>query len=134
MTFSGPFSRLFRLGHRLYDDQPVMLFPDAYCWFILVASMDVMLTWLVLSLGGTEVNPIADRILATTGHWGMVGFKLGITLLVIELCQIVGDRDKRKGSRLAWTAVGISAIPIVWSLGLLLSTSLQYLLIAKQWV
>ena len=88
-------------------------YPNEYVWLVFVAAMDIMLTWLVLSLGGAEVNPIANLVLVLGGFPAMVLFKFAAIVLVVLICEFIGARQERTGRNLARAAVGISAIPIV---------------------
>lgn len=81
--------------------------------------MDIMLTWVILSIGGSEVNPIADGVIQAWGLPGAIGFKFGLTLLVIIVCEVVGRARDGLGKGLAQLAVIVSALPVVYSLGLL---------------
>lgn len=100
-----------------------MLFEQAYLWTILLASLDVMLTWLLLSRAGEEVNPIARAVIA---HWGMAGasaFKFALVLFAIVACEVVGRRRRETGWRLALLCVLFNALPVAWSTGLIIAHS-----------
>lgn len=97
---------------------PHMLFPNEYVWFLLFSSMDIMLTWVILSVGGQEVNPIADVIISGWGLPGAIAFKFSLTLLVIVLCEVVGRAKPRMARNLAQAAILISATPVLYSLAL----------------
>ena len=94
-----------------------VLFPDTYVWLVLVSSMDVMLTWLFLELGGREVNPVAHFVLHLGGFEAMVIFKFTVIVMVVLICEFIGKHDMKTARRLAYLAVGISSIPIFASLG-----------------
>ena len=47
-----------------------MLFQQLYVWTVFMAAMDVMLTWVILSRTGDEVNPLARLVIV---EWGMAG-------------------------------------------------------------
>ncbi len=96
-----------------------MRYPRAYVWLIFAAAMDIMLTWTILQLGGSEVNPLADWIIRQGGHFGMVVFKLATTLFVILICEFIGGHEEKTGRQLAVVAVGITMMPSVWSMTLL---------------
>lgn len=98
---------------------PPMRYPNEYAWFLLVSSMDIMLTWVILNRGGREVNPVADLVITHWGLPGAVGFKFALTLFVIILCEVIGRKQDQLARRLAYTAVIISALPVVYSLSLL---------------
>jgi hypothetical protein len=99
---------------------PPMLHPNEYVWLVFVSTLDVMLTWAILQRGGIEVNPVAALII---GHWGLNGaiaFKFALILFVIVVCEHVGRSRPRTARILARLAVAISALPVAWSLALLL--------------
>jgi hypothetical protein len=105
-----------------------MRYPNEYVWFVLVSSMDIMLTWAILTKReGVEVNPLARLVIDTwNGLWpagglvGAIGFKFALMLFVIIACEIVGRRRDQLGRRLARLAVLVSALPVGYSLLLLL--------------
>lgn len=98
---------------------PEMRYPNLYVWFVFVSSLDVMLTWAILSLGGNEVNPLASVVINAWGLPGAVGFKFGLMLLVVIACEVIGRQNNRSGRRLALLAVAVSSLPVAYSLGLL---------------
>jgi len=97
-----------------------MRYPTEYVWFLLFSSMDVMLTWAILTMGGTEVNPLAALVI---DHWGLPGaiaFKFSLMLAVVLACETIGRKVDRVARNLAQAAVVISAMPVLFSLALLL--------------
>jgi len=96
-----------------FSGAPPMLYPNHYVWFVFVSSLDVILTWVIVLLGGAEANPIADAVLQHAGLNGMVAFKFCIVIFVVIMCEWVGKREPRTGFKLAEWSVAISAIPIV---------------------
>jgi hypothetical protein len=96
-----------------------MRYPDAYVWLVFVSALDVMLTWRILEEGGVEINPIARFVIDMWALPGAILFKFGLMLFVILACEIVGRQKDRAGRLLAAFAVFVSAIPVVYSLGLL---------------
>jgi len=96
-----------------------MRYQTGYVWFIFVSSLDIMLTWLILSKGGSEVNPVAKLVIDAWGLPGAIIFKLSLMLFVIIACEIVGRKSDLKGRVLALVAILISSFPVVWSLTLL---------------
>ena len=93
-----------------------VLYPNVYVWYVLLASLDVMLTCAVLWAGGRELNTLADRVIDRWGLPGLVTFKFLLVLFVVGICEVVGRRNDRTGRRLAEWAVAITAIPVVLSL------------------
>ena len=98
------------------DSSRAALYPDPYLWLVLTASVDVMLTWLALELGGVEANPAAEWVLRRGGFPAMVVYRLGIIAAVIGVCEFVGRRHPTRGRTLAYVAVAISAFPVFWTL------------------
>ncbi len=103
-------------------------YPNAYNWFVLLATLDVILTALILhpllfprdetmaESRGVETNAIANWVFQNWGIPGMVVFKFTLVVVVIVVCQIIGGRDFEKGRRLAEWAVAITTIPVIVAL------------------
>ena len=98
-----------------------MLYPNLYLWLIFVSALDVVLTRVILFFGGTEVNPIADWILAEFGRMGMSVFKFMIVAFVVICCEIIGRQKWKVGRNLARASIFISLTPVVWSSFIILS-------------
>lgn len=84
-----------------------------------VSSLDIVLTWLVLQLGGREVNPLAAAVIAHWGLGGAIAFKFSLMLMVIVLCEVIGRNRDATARRLAWWSVGVSAAAPAYTLALL---------------
>ncbi len=96
-----------------------MLFQQMYLWTILLAAMDVVLTWVLLSRNAEEVNPVARLVI---NEWGMAGgsaFKFALVLFAIVVCDVAGRRRRATGWRLAILCVLLNALPVSWSLALM---------------
>lgn len=98
-----------------------VLYPDVYVWFVFLASLDIMCTWMILHLDGREENPLAEWIIEHGGLPGTSAFKLGVTLFVIGLCEVVGRRRVAAGRQLAEWCVALTAMPVVVALAQLLA-------------
>jgi len=98
---------------------PEMHFQNAYVWVIFVSSLDIMLTWRILDRGGFEVNPLAAAVIDAWGMHGAIAFKFALMMWVIIACEVLARLKRRAGKFLAYSAVVISASPVVWSLLLL---------------
>ena len=101
-----------------------MLYETQYVWFIFVSSMDLMMTWIILYLGGWEANPVARHVLDAFGMNGMVVFKMSLVVLVIVLCEWVGRKSHIAGKRLAIAGVVVTCIPVILAFLLLFHKSL----------
>ena len=108
---------------------PQMRYQNAYVWIVFFSFMDVLLTWVILLFGedaAVEINPVARLVIEGWGDldgFGMAGasgLKFTLVVLAIVICEIVGRSSDRKGRWLAWVLAVIAAVPVVWSLGLLL--------------
>ncbi len=93
-----------------------LLYQNAYVWFVLVSSLDVMLTWVVLAYGGREANGLARFALRRFGLVGLVGFKFVLVVFIICLCEVIGRRSPVGGKRLAEWSVALTCVPLVIAL------------------
>lgn len=100
---------------------PQMRYPGEYVWLVFVSTLDLILTMLVLFVWeGFEANPIAAGVMMTFGYQWAIVFKYAIVVLVVIFCEVIGRRDNKSGITLARGAVIISAIPVIYTLILLL--------------
>lgn len=90
-----------------------VLFPDHYAWYVLAATLDVIVTHQILhEFQGSEVNKIADALIARYGLLGMIGLKYSSIIVVVLICEFIGRRNVRLGRRLAVAAICLSALPV----------------------
>ena len=90
-----------------------VLYPTAYSWFVFLAALDIMMTWIILHYGGQEMNKLAALVIF---HWqldGMIVFRFVLLVFVVVLCEVVGRRRYKTGRRLAWAAVIINTVPVL---------------------
>ncbi|MEM7692008.1 MAG: DUF5658 family protein [Pseudomonadota bacterium] len=99
---------------------PLVLSGTAYIWIILAATLDILLTGIILSGGGKEINPLANAVLATYGFTGMVIFKYIVVFFILLGCEYVTRHNKRKGRLLSVALIIIHFAPVLWSTGLLI--------------
>jgi hypothetical protein len=96
------------------------LYPNHYCWFLLLSSMDVMLTDAILNvLKGRELNTVGDYFISRFGLWGAIGLKFTTVVITIAILEFVGRRRPELGRRLALAPIIITCIPVAWGLFLL---------------
>lgn len=101
---------------------PEMRYQNAYLWLVLLSSIDVMLTYIVLfHWGGFEANPVAAAVIETRPFYWATLFKFCLVVLAIILCEVVGRMNDREGRRLSIVCVIIGAIPVVYTISLLLN-------------
>jgi hypothetical protein len=105
-----------------------VLYPNAYVWFVFLAALDVVLTYLILhpvlffrdfdmtESRGSEVNALANWIIERWDVPGMVVFKFALVVIVIVLCEIIGRRKDQTGRRLAEWAIALTVIPVALAL------------------
>ena len=96
--------------------RPVRL-PNHYAWFVLLSSLDIMLTWAILSMGGCELNLLADRAQRLAGLWGLIGVKFSTVCVVVWACEGLAQRHPARARRLAVLVIAISAVPVIVALG-----------------
>lgn len=104
-----------------------LLFETELCWFILVGSLDVFMTYMILrsSADGRtsnvliEGNPIARAILNRWGISGMVYFKFGMIALVSVIAEVVGQSRAELGRNLLRLGTLIVGAVVIYSLMLL---------------
>lgn len=89
-----------------------VLFPNQYCWFVLLASLDLMLTGVILAIGGRELNIVAHQVLGVAGLGGLTVYKLAIVCCVVAICEFIGRRKPVTGRRLAEWSVALTSIPV----------------------
>lgn len=103
-----------------------MRFQNAYVWFVLFSSLDVILTWHILERhGGSEINPVAALLITHWGFMGAVGLKYGLVLVVVIACEWIARQREHTAMRLSRLAVAISLVPPIWSFALLASHAAQ---------
>ena len=84
-----------------------------YPWYILLASLDIILTWVVLRMGGHEMNEVAQWALGLGGLNGIIALKFATVTVVVVICETIGLRNHRAGRRMAQWSVALSTVPIV---------------------
>jgi len=90
-----------------------ILYPKTYAAFLLVAAMDVICTWVVLSLGGREVNAVANMFLQRWDVHGLLALKFGVCVMVLVMCEFIGRRRPQAAVRLAMAAIVLNIFPVV---------------------
>jgi uncharacterized membrane protein len=95
-----------------------VLYPDLYCWYVLAASLDILMTAFVMThFDAIEVNILAAALIDRFGHAGLVPLKFVTVVTVVLICEYVGRVRLRTGERVAIAAVGLSSLPVVAALG-----------------
>ena len=89
---------------------------DLCVWFVFLSALDVMLTWIVLHWGGSEINTLANWIIDRWDIWGLVAFKFGVVALVICMIHVITRLSTSAARHLAEWAVALATIPVVLSL------------------
>lgn len=90
-----------------------ILYEDLLKWFLLLSCLDILFTWVVLHMGGSEVNWIARLFLEHGDLYGLVAFKFTMVVLIILLCDFVGRRNDARGKFIAKAAVVITSFPVI---------------------
>ena len=87
-------------------------YPQYYLWFVLLAALDVMATWVVLHMGGREANAFANWVLQRWQLPGMVLLKFAAVVLVVIICEYIGTQRPKTGLRVIQIAIVLYAIPV----------------------
>ncbi len=91
--------------------------------FVVVSSMDLFMTYILLSRGGgqfIESNPVAGFFIREWGPKGLVYFKFAMVAFVSVLAQIISRRKPRSARWLLLGATALVAVVVMYSLMLLL--------------
>lgn len=90
-----------------------VLYPDLYCWYVLAATLDILVTTIVMSFyGAIEMNGLAAATIDRFGFVGLVPFKFVTVALVLLICEYVGRVRPTTGQRVAQLAVAFSFLPV----------------------
>ncbi|HBS28524.1 MAG TPA: hypothetical protein DEB06_03515, partial [Phycisphaerales bacterium] len=93
-----------------------VLYPRLHPWYIVVATADVLLTWVILSaFSGIELNPIAARVIDSHGMPGATFLKFATVMFVMWVSEFVGHHRDRAGRRLLWVALILNCVPVTVS-------------------
>ncbi|MGH7243730.1 MAG: DUF5658 family protein [Phycisphaerales bacterium] len=90
-----------------------ILYPKTYAAFLVVAAMDVICTWIVLALGGREINAFANMFLQRWDVHGLLALKFSVCVMVLLTCEFVGRRRPETAVRLAIAALVLNIFPVV---------------------
>jgi hypothetical protein len=101
------------------DGKSHVIFPNGYVWFVFVSALDIMLTWVVLHLGGREANALANAIIYRYGLPGLVVFKFALVVIVVLICEFVGRRKHESARLLLSVGIMVTCMPVVLALALL---------------
>lgn len=88
---------------------PGVLYPDNYTWLVFMSAVDLMLTWVILELGGYEANALAAHVIEQYDLVGIAAYKFGLTVIVILITEFVGRRKYELGRTLAAYSVAFPA-------------------------
>jgi Domain of unknown function (DUF5658) len=99
---AAPISRWPRALAPLFE--PCLYWP-AHAWFLALAALDLILTTVILNLGGAEANLIPCAVLAHAGMAGMVALKAASVITVLVLCESIGRRRESAGRAVALIAI-----------------------------
>lgn len=88
------------------------MYPALYPWVVGMACLDVVLTCIVLGVGGREANAVARGVIGVAGVPGMILLKAVAVAAVLAICEYVGRRRPGLGRRLAECAVGANTAAV----------------------
>lgn len=88
--------------------------------FILVSTLDLILTWVLLSSGlFRETNPFAVVFLLGWGLQGLIFFKFGLVIFICLLAQGIASSRLESGRKVLRIATAVIAVVVIYSAGLL---------------
>lgn len=96
-----------------------VLYPHLYTWMVFLASMDIILTWVILHFGGSEANRVAATVLERWGLAGMIVLKFASVICVVLISEFVGRRKRGTGRVLVVASIIISLAPVTMGFALL---------------
>jgi hypothetical protein len=96
--------------------QPV-LYPRIHPWYLVVAALDVLLTWFIITtFYGVEVNPLAAKVIETGGMSLATFYKFLLVGFVMWACEYIGRHRPHVGRHVLFYAVIINACVVIFSL------------------
>lgn len=96
--------------------EPV-LYPRIYPWYVALATLDILFTWVILSqFDGQELNPIAAGLISSGGMTAAAYFKFATVMFVLWACEYIGRRRVIAGRSLALYAVVMNCVPVTASM------------------
>ncbi len=124
-----PINRLLPLNARADWNKlrSSVVFPRHYVWLLGLAAMDVLVTWLVLRFGGSELNALARFAIEKAGVSGLISIKAATIAMVLAICEYVGRRRPVMGRRLAEFALAANTLAVSFGLVYLTQFSLVVL-------
>ncbi len=93
-----------------------VLYPNQYCWFLLLSALDIMLTHTILEkfheFGGRELNTFADWVIGKAGLWGAIGLKTFSVVVVVLGLEYIGRRRPALGLTLVHCLLAMAVVPV----------------------
>ena len=93
---------------------PPLRYPGTYTLFVLLAALDVILTFLIVWNEGSdaEFNVVARAVIDHLGLPGATLFKFGLVVFIVIMCEVIGRRRDKTGRKLAEWSAAVTAIPV----------------------
>jgi hypothetical protein len=98
-------------------ERKAVKFPLIYSFVIVAAVLDILLTTMILNMGGTELNPIVAAILEDSGIAGMATFKFGWLAMVLIIVEAIPDVRARTARVVAIFWLVTWSFPPVYAIG-----------------
>ena len=86
-------------------------FGIAWQWLVIASVLDFMLTFVILGLGGLEVNPTALAVIQSGGFQLLIIYKFSLLCIIITICEGLRKRDEAKSQMLVRLALMVWFIP-----------------------
>ncbi len=107
-------------------------YPRHYAWVLILATLDIIITTLVLASGGKELNAVARWAIEHAGVLGMVAIKATTLTLVLFICEYLGRHRPRAGRRLVEFALIANSVAVAF--GLVYLTQFSIVLVQWTWM
>lgn len=102
-------------------------YPRHYAWVLALAALDIIITTLVLSTGGRELNAIARWAIEHAGVFGMIAIKATTLTIVLLICEYLARHRPRAGLKIAEFALIANSVAV--ACGLVYLGQFSYILI-----
>lgn len=104
--------RLHTLAAHAADPAERWRYRALYRWILPLAVLDVCLTSMILTFGGTEHNWLACWLFRESGPVGLALLKAACLLLTVAICEAVGQRREKVGRGVARFALAANSVAV----------------------
>jgi hypothetical protein len=91
---------------------PPVLYRELGGALVVLALLDILVTWTVLGIGGEELNLVARAVVEHAGLPGMVALKAAGILTVLVICEYIGRTRRALGRGVLTCAVVLNGLAV----------------------